>query len=63
MRRQFAESVNELTEALTERGVELAPLGDGFRLTETGTVLIVLRPLLPAEITQLAKVIRGTASA
>lgn len=58
VRRQFHASVAELTDALAARGVELAPLADGFRLTETGTVLIVLRPLLPAEITQLAKVIR-----
>ncbi|MCX4746681.1 hypothetical protein OG455_14330 [Kitasatospora sp. NBC_01287] len=55
IRRQVASSFGELTTALTNAGLDLPELGDGFQLTELGTLLLHLRPLTPAEVTQLAR--------
>ncbi|MDH6118420.1 hypothetical protein [Kitasatospora sp. GAS204B] len=61
VRQQVTESVALLTEAITGLGVDLEPLGSGFLVTENGTVLVQLRPLLPAELIRLAVAIRVAA--
>ncbi|MDH6112863.1 hypothetical protein P3T36_002581 [Kitasatospora sp. MAP12-15] len=60
-RRQAAASLAELAEAFTHADLDATDLGAGWHLTETGTLLIQLRPLHPAEITQLATALRTSA--
>ncbi|MFF7634774.1 hypothetical protein ACFZB9_16690 [Kitasatospora sp. NPDC008050] len=59
LRQQVTNSIAELNEAITDAAVDLDPLDDGWRVTESGAVLIQLRPLGLLEVARLAQAIRG----
>ncbi|MGF1426702.1 hypothetical protein [Kitasatospora sp. LaBMicrA B282] len=50
-----------MTEAISRLGVDLGPLDGGFLVTESGTLLVQLRPLLLTELVHLALAIRAAA--
>ncbi|MCX4747304.1 hypothetical protein OG455_17550 [Kitasatospora sp. NBC_01287] len=57
-RRQAAAALADFTGALTDADVDLPDLGDGWRITPDGTVLVQLRPLHLTELHQLARAVR-----
>lgn len=59
LRQQVTNSIAELNEAITEADPDLDPLDDGWLVTDSGAVLIRLRPLGLLETARLAQAIRG----
>ncbi|MFE0460953.1 hypothetical protein ACFW1A_17055 [Kitasatospora sp. NPDC058965] len=58
-RRQARYALDQLTDALDLPDLpDLPDLLDGYRVTHDGTLYIQLRPLLPAELLQLAEALR-----
>ncbi|GAB2699739.1 hypothetical protein [Kitasatospora kifunensis] len=59
LRQQVTNSIAELNEAINDADADLDPLDDGWIVTDSGAVLIRLRPLGLLEIARLAQAIRG----
>ncbi|GAB2727477.1 hypothetical protein [Kitasatospora kifunensis] len=61
IRREASAIFAELTDALSNAGLDFPELGDGFQLTETGAILLRLRPLTLTEITRLTQALNSSA--